>query len=355
MGEFDTSVIKKLVLLLIILMIMLFFVGKIAKHSYDVAQKANCKESVKNNARRLVVAGTDLTDKYGSTAPVNCRTTYATITKTKDRAIKEEIARYMFDSWDMFGRGELEIFATEDENFCVITHVLEFKKKGELKDFTTYLLNTTAPNIDKTYYDFFAGKHISGEVIVETKNLNLDESDTINLDKELAIVFVMDKDAHLGKVAAGLWVAHNLNIFFGVSSTTGGAAAEKSTYLLARKTGSSIVYPASSDYILHEMSDEAMEAMVKATSSAKNTAAAESAIARYGTKALRIGGKTFRTVGSYLLLASIGVGVTGFLLGEDHSADWDARILLLEYEELKNLKCTYLEGRAGYIAQVDFE
>ena len=46
--------------------------------------------------------------------------------------------------------------------------------------------------------------------------------------------------------------------------------------------------------------------------------------------------------------AGIGAGAgTGHLIGSDRSADWDAKILVWEYEndKLEQLQCTRLEGK----------
>jgi hypothetical protein len=54
------------------------------------------------------------------------------------------------------------------------------------------------------------------------------------------------------------------------------------------------------------------------------------------------------TVGAIAAMGgAAGGGAIGYLVGSDRSADWDARIMLYPYDGIKDLKCTYMEGKSG--------
>ncbi len=82
---------------------------------------------------------------------------------------------------------------------------------------------------------------------------------------------------------------------------------------------------------------------------------------RYGS----LVGSTLSTIG-YLFLGPVGVAASivtftaggatiGYVLGSDPSAEWDARILLWDYENIKDLNCTQLESKTTPLEVVQKE
>jgi len=346
----DSGILKNIIIYLILIVIMMFFVQQITMYSYDIGQKKSCEESVKNNARRLVIMGTDLTDKYGSTAAINCRTDYKPIDSSDDEKIKRELANKMVDAWDMFGKGELELFATEDETYCVITHVVSFKKTGELDGFTNYLADMDAPKKGMRYIEFFQGRKMEDGELTTFENKF---EDTIDLDKEQAIVFIMNKDAHLGKLASAIWIGHNVGFLTGAGA---GSVKARNTYIVAKRAiaadaamGSSHAASTAAEafYVVDEAALEAAQLSSIET--------VESTLAKNSIKGARFAGRSIKVLAaSAILFAGVGTA-TGYLLGDDFSSDWNARLLLWEYDDIGELDCTYLEGKSGYLEHVEYE
>ena len=341
----EFSVIRNVVLSLVILIILLFFVKMVVFQARNSVEKAACKQSVKHNALRLKVMGTDLTNEFGKVPPIKCPTNYITVNDINPDAIKKKIADAMFDCWDNFGRGELEIFDTEDNNYGVICSVLKFKKKGKIKGFANYLATHYVPARDETYLEFFSSKKFDGKEISVFENPKIENTDDLNLDKGLAVVFLMNKDAHVGKLGAGLWIGHNLGFLFGFGA--GSATVSKNLFLVYHEptaSASSIGY----DSVM-VMPDEAIEAYL--TEQSASATIADSAIsassAAEGFSLMQVAGKSISTIGRYVVVFAAAGTAAGFILGADHSADYDAQILLVAVDELPYLGITYLEGSAS--------
>jgi len=104
---------------------------------------------------------------------------------------------------------------------------------------------------------------------------------------------------------------------------------------------------AESFYVVDEVALEAAEL------ASLDAAGVESALARNSLKGIRFAGRSLKVVtASAILFAGVGAA-TGYMLGDDYSADWNARILLWEYDDLSSVKCSYLEGKSGYLEYVD--
>ena len=52
---------------------------------------------------------------------------------------------------------------------------------------------------------------------------------------------------------------------------------------------------------------------------------------------------------------TVGGATVGYIIGSDVSAEWDARILLWNYDKLKDLSCTYLEAKSTPLEVVQKE
>ena len=143
-------IVVTLVVTLLVLAIMLLFYHDFGQHTYDVAKREQCKNSVRANAMRIEAMGDDLRNSLGERVQVNCRTEYKKVKKGEEN---ETVANEMAKCWDMYLQGEKQLFDTTDNNYCVVCSVLKFET-DEVRGFSKYLMQENLPwNSSLSYYD----------------------------------------------------------------------------------------------------------------------------------------------------------------------------------------------------------
>lgn len=123
---------------------------------------------------------------------IDCPTQKITIEETKQDQVNKEMANYMVDCWKNFGEGELLLFEEQDENFCVVCHILSFEEENrQYTGFESYLTSNTAPGKKVTYYEYFTGNPPSDDA----KQVASNEFDIryFDSDKKYATVFTYNK------------------------------------------------------------------------------------------------------------------------------------------------------------------
>ena len=199
--DISKSIIAGLIIVSLVAIIMIPMIAKTKKESFDLVDKEICKKSVEMQAltkNTLTIEGTHLIDKFGNQVELKCPTQYLKIDQKEDEIVKRKIADSMYHCWDQFGKGKYSaLFDTADNSFCVVCSRLEFTKKKEVKDFTDFLMNNNPIGSEKNYFEILSGiKMLDREVVEVYKNSNLEDSDTLNLENPLAVMFVMDKNAY---------------------------------------------------------------------------------------------------------------------------------------------------------------
>ena len=219
----------------------------------------------------------------------HCRTEQVKVPKEKEY---ETVAKKMALCWEQYLEGKEAVFSTKDANYCAFCSVLEFKDKDKrLNGLSSYLVDNKPALSDKSYMEYLSEIQVADDKRTHLENL---EINNINIDtsKKLAIMFVMYKEAYPGPInqPRTLTAAGGL-----AAGAVGGATIMGISYI--------------------------------------------------GGLGFCIGTGFIGCLGTAALVAGAG-GMNGYLIGADRSADWNAKIMVTEYnkQKLEQLKCTQLEG-----------
>ena len=288
-GDINNNLLR-LIILVLVIFTMVYFVTNLFDVFEEKSQKNICKQAIRAEAMTQF-RGKDFSifDKGGGNE-VPCPTFYEEITTDDEELIKRQFARHMYDAWDMFHEGRLELFnARGQETFCVLTHHIQFdgsaSSVGEIDGFLDYLAENKIPRqrLDNVSYIEYLGCYNTNIDEVNLDRLSGHES-IINTEQDYGIMFVYSKKGYVHKV----WSALDGAKIGGVVGAVGAAL---------------LIFP-------------------------------EPTI----TKA----------VGGALLVlgGSAGGGAVGYELGSDVSSDWSACLVLFPYTEemLSELECDYMPG-----------
>jgi hypothetical protein len=297
-GEIEQRALVTIVIIAVFLIIALFVVKMMMDQADVTAKRDTCRKSIQLNGIKL----NGLVDEFGNPADIKCSTEYLNFKSQDDTRLKKEIADKMVECWDTYGKGDLELFNTKDNSYCVVCSRLTFDKKTELPEFSNYLNSNLAPLKKRSYMEYLSGVRIENYEKSVYDNTDLNKFDTISTKEPLAVMFVMGKEAFPGgKVegtkltttpegfaigsAAGVTTGITLGVLLVAGAiscpVTGGAGCALSVAVIATITG-----------------------------------------------------------------GAAGAGI-GYMIGSDRSADWDARIVLWPYDKLDEMQCTYMEGKTG--------
>ncbi|MBI2550516.1 hypothetical protein HYV83_05055 [Candidatus Woesearchaeota archaeon] len=189
-GMVETSALVGLVSVVFVGVILFIFLKNSALVNNDVTAKDACKRSVQQYAK-LKVPGIDLTH----TDTIRCPMRSITVDSGKDETANRGIAKAMYDCFDQFGAGTLELFETRrgsTDNYCVVCSKLTFTEKGkEIKGLAEYLTTVTVPGQKYTYFEFLKGSGASEE---EVKTLEkIAPFDITYTSKPYAVMFAYGK------------------------------------------------------------------------------------------------------------------------------------------------------------------
>lgn len=209
----ETSALVGLVSVVFLGVILFIFLKNSAIVNNDVTAKDACKRSVQQYAK-LKLPGIDLTH----TDTIRCPTRSLTIDSSSDETANRGIAKAMYDCFDQFGAGELELFETRrgsTDNYCVVCSKLTFTEKDkEVRGLAAYLTIVTVPGHKYTYYGFLGGSGVpegdalnaavvkdsngndkidKGDSVDKTVALNNIPFDAVNTSKNYAVMFTYGK------------------------------------------------------------------------------------------------------------------------------------------------------------------
>jgi len=138
-----------LILVVVFIFIMMLFLSEYSKKVDTGTQKEICKDSV------LMHGATKLGD-YALDTDIKCPTQELKITSQDPEKIKYQMAKAMYDCWDQFAQGKLNLFGDEETIYCNICHLITFKHKNqEITGFQEYLATKAIPGKGGiTYLDF---------------------------------------------------------------------------------------------------------------------------------------------------------------------------------------------------------
>jgi hypothetical protein len=264
--------------MIVLVLILVWFKTGVELSYRDVADSVICKESVRLNAGLRY-------DKATSKIDVNCPTRFIQLPVDKQTVVFESLALAMADTWNEFFEGRVEVFETDDQNYCVVRRVIEFKEPMQYKGFLDYLLQHNNPYERKSYFTYLSNIDVEQGSRTLTENSALKNADMVDTAQPYAAIFLQAKKEEIGKIMGakiGAWtggvagvVGAGTLIYF-----TGGLGTVVSTQVVAGATG----------------------------------------------------------VGTFV------GGTAGFLLGSDYPANWESAMLLVPYNatQIKRLNCTLL-------------
>ena len=305
-GDIESKMLVGMILAVVILLISVVFYKNVIDTSKEIAKTETCKRSVQVNSIKLKPKDTLLqgakevmeifSDQFGNPVRLDCSTRYINVYEKDPEAIKKRIADEMVDAWDTYGEGDRELFDTKDNNYCVIFTRMTFKEEVEIDDFIVYLQNHNAPNKGMTYFKYLEGVQMANFIPYHYQNSGLAEYDHFTTNFPLAVIYYMGKDAYpdafveASRTKEAVWMSGG--------GLIAGAFAGGVLCMTGVGCGAVLIMVAG------------------------------------------VGG------------AGVGAGF-GYSIGSDRSADWDARIQLWNYNEIKNLDCTYLEAKSTPLKIVD--
>ncbi len=126
---------------------------------------------------------------------IDCKTQLINIEKKDNEKSKYIISNAMYDCWDQFGEGKLNLF--EDENiYCFVCHHIDFKDKNLIiDDFPEFLATRRIPKGKKTYLQYLTGYKTENSQILGIKDFENIPKERIDTSKsnDYAVVFTYIK------------------------------------------------------------------------------------------------------------------------------------------------------------------
>ncbi|MCX6709846.1 MAG: hypothetical protein NTV63_02720 [Candidatus Woesearchaeota archaeon] len=190
------------------LIVLLFFMYNASRDAEENAQKQICKQSVLMYSK-LMIGGKPLSES------IKCPTKYISLPSSKSNSeIEKTIANEMYECWDNFGQGKLELFDTRNEKFCVICSSIKFSgAQKEIYGLGSFLATEKTPLGNETYLEFL-GTGIEDYEILKNQAQSLDSEFKIDTSKQYGIMFVYAKKSRMSTIA-------KIGIGAGIAATAG--------------------------------------------------------------------------------------------------------------------------------------
>lgn len=229
------------VVLLITLSILLMSESKLKALYLSSVLKQSCKASVQESTKFLL--------RYSEfAAKLNCPTIPLEIHDKDKEVIKKKIADAMYDCWDEFGRGRLDLFS-DDNVYCVICHKITFDKNIKFNGLNEYIATKKAPGQEATYLQYFTTERTeNSEFLKNLESKKVDDTIDASKTNDYAVVFTYIKGKKfmqerlaeakyvapgLGIIAVGFGVFKLGGVIAGATSITGVGAAVGGTVAAA--------------------------------------------------------------------------------------------------------------------------
>ena len=277
-----------------VVLIFVFFASTgFIRSAGSIGRREVCKRSVDLASIKLVSNLGMLQDTYGNKVQLDCSTEYVDYSDIEDpEDAKKIIADKMVDCWDLYGEGKKDIFDTKQGNYCIVCSRLTFEDELEIKDFTEYLKTKPAPyKGGYDYWTYFHDFEVIDYELVEVDNTLLGIEETMYIDYPLAVMYVMEK---------------KMNVKKAVTSTTLGSV---------------------------------------------RGAGATAAVAGVATLAILCSNPFTCLPSAALYVGAIGAGagaigggIAGYSIGFGKNLESDAKVMLWNYDNIKDLNCTYMEA-----------
>ena len=183
MGKILTDSLVIIIIVLISALIIFNFLVDLKK-AYAV-EKTTCKASVR--------AHTALKLRYADfSEEIKCPTVRLKIEDKKEDT-KKKLADAMYDCWDQFGRGQLELF-TDDSVYCSLCHRISFANDIKVNGLTKYLAETKTPKGESSYLQFLTTEETdNADFLKEYESRKIVDSIDASTNNEYAVIFTYIK------------------------------------------------------------------------------------------------------------------------------------------------------------------
>lgn len=216
-AQMPVKMVVGLLVVFSLMLVLMLFLAKIDKIKDEKLGKSICKVSVDVYSKSRLI-GADFASE------INCPTKRLSIPDSDVEMIMNKLSMAMYDCWDQFGRGRLNLFSNEykEERHCVVCHVIEFKDKDiriGSERFSKYLKTWNIPSGEMSFEEFFLGYSTYEE---DKEKQYTTELADINTELEYSTVFVYDKEGYLSKwITSGVGAAAGIIL---IPFTGGGSA-----------------------------------------------------------------------------------------------------------------------------------
>ena len=175
---------------LIVILFTAFFLLKFQANIKEVYAEATAKQTCKTSVRANAALKLRYADFSGE---LNCPTVKVKIDDKNEENVKKKLADAMFDCWDQFGRGQLELFS-DDSVYCAICHRITFNKEMKVNGFTEYLATKQIPAQKISYLQFLTTERTqNSEFLKELENKKIVDTIDTSQGNEYAIIFTYIK------------------------------------------------------------------------------------------------------------------------------------------------------------------
>ncbi|MBW3022510.1 hypothetical protein KY308_00210 [Candidatus Woesearchaeota archaeon] len=187
-ADFTANQIAVIILVLVCGVLLILWLQPWKEKTEMSIHKQKCKDAVETLALATV-------RQFTVPATVECPTLNIKIAgdpsiEKQAGIMKKEIADLMAETWDVFGRGELNLFSSSGV-YCMPYGIIDFEnKKGEIKDFAKYLATAQVPLSGKDYLAYLT----NGELGNSETYLLSDTGKVINTSRDYAVVFIYARE-----------------------------------------------------------------------------------------------------------------------------------------------------------------
>ncbi len=179
------------------------FYGNVFEEMHTSTDKQTCKTSVYSHF------GTKMKNKLAGmdvfSAPIKCPTNLINIEKdVKEEETKDIIAEEIYDCWDKFGEGKLELFEGNNVYCSICSHIDFENKELVINNFGEYLATRLIPRIDTTqdvtlerptYIEYLTAYKTKGYNFIKQREYGTIDDDSIDTsnNNEYSVLFVYVK------------------------------------------------------------------------------------------------------------------------------------------------------------------
>ena len=179
-GMFVQTRLAYFILIILVGLILFNFVDEWKEKVEEENKIEKCKASVERNAK-LKLGKLRLDEEIE--CPRRDITVKAGLREADAERAKEKIARELYICWRQFGRGRLDLFATE-ETYCKICSIITFEGQ-EVSGLVSYLIENDVPGYDMSYYEYLSSFHGGREGVLSPSDLESKKNEIIKDGKEI--------------------------------------------------------------------------------------------------------------------------------------------------------------------------